>query len=232
MKGRAESALDNLSQGGLLDNVRIEQQRKMLHAFSEFKGNNASDKILDVALFPSTSFPHIYSLIELLPAEERDLVSNCKVISSSEQSWRTVAGNMQLQGNQSERKLPYGDNEFEWVFCNLVLEHAGTSESQNALLQELWRVAGKGIFVTAANKRHPIDFNTGLPLLHWLSKPSWERNLQRLGKLTWTAGHMPNLLDASTLENMAHRLPGSPAPLVGHVRFLGVKSHFFLMAEK
>lgn len=120
------------------------------------------------------------------------------------------------------RSLLYTDGEFDWVFCDALLEHAGAFEHQFHLLAEMHRVAKKGLFITAANRRYPVDFATGMPLLHWLPGGVWRR----------ITGQQRNLLTAPVLKRMASLLPGRPWFDVGHVRLAGPKAQLFLLVKK
>ncbi len=70
--------------------------------------------------------------------------------------------------------LPFGDQSFDLVFSNAVIEHVGTREQQRAFVEELLRV-GKRAFVTTPNRRHPIEFHTVTPLLHYLPPAVYRR---------------------------------------------------------
>ncbi len=104
-------------------------------------------------------------------------------------------------------RLPYEDNAFDWVACHQLIETCGSHERQVRLLRELLRVARRGIFVSTANRWHP--------LARWL-RP--ERDA--------------DLLDALALKTMVDVLPGRPLWRLGHVRLAGLKSHYFLMVWK
>lgn len=112
-------------------------------------------------------------------------------------------------------KMHYDDDAFDWVACYELIETLNSVERQLALTNELFRIARKGIFISTVNRRHPIDMQTGLPFLHWIKSES--------------AG---NLLTADDLKKMAARLPGDPHWQLGHIRFAGIKSHFYLMIKK
>ena len=108
---------------------------------------------------------------------------------------------------QAHARLPYDDNAFDWVACHELIETCGSHERQVRLLRELLRVARRGIFVSTANRWHP--------LARWL-RP--ERNVE--------------LLDALAIKTMVDVLPGRPVWKLGHVRLAGFKSHYFLMVWK
>ena len=128
-------------------------------------------------------------------------------------------------------ELPFQDGEFDWVFCNRVLEFAGDPVQQFMVLKELTRVARRGVFVTASNRHHPISFHTGLPLLHWLPDGLARRGLALAGRGE-QAARPAHLLTAADLAKMAGMLCGGGSFDIGHIRHLGIKAHFFLMIRK
>ncbi|MDO8299206.1 methyltransferase domain-containing protein [Lacisediminimonas sp.] len=145
----------------------------------------------------------------------------------------TCALELQVQGDgrsryrrSDGRHLSYGDGEFDWVCCDDVLEHAGGFMQQFALLKEMSRVAAKGLFVATANRRYPIDLDSGLPLLHWLPTPVWHRLTGQ------KSGQGRHLLSAGALMTMASLLPGKHVIDIGHVRLAGPKANFFMMIRK
>ncbi len=108
---------------------------------------------------------------------------------------------------RAHARLPYEDNAFDWVACHELIETCGSHERQVRLLRELLRVARRGIFVSTANRWHP--------LARWL-RPARDAEL----------------LDALAIKTLVDVLPGRPAWKLGHVRLAGIKSHYFLMVWK
>lgn len=108
---------------------------------------------------------------------------------------------------RAHARLPYDDNTFDWVACHELIETCGSHERQVRLLRELLRVARRGIFVSTANRWHP--------LARWL-RPQRE----------------VELLDALAIKTLVDVLPGRPIWKLGHVRLAGIKSHYFLMVWK
>lgn len=104
-------------------------------------------------------------------------------------------------------RLPYDDAAYDWVACHELIETLGSHERQVRLLRELMRIARRGIFVSTANREHP--------LARWL----------------YPDRH-PQLLDALTIKTLVDVLPSHPAWKLGHVRLAGFKSHYFLMVWK
>jgi hypothetical protein len=216
--------------GNAAGNIRIAHQRRLALAFVDVVGEGEGQAILDLHMVPEKmSGSSVYSLHALLASGEED--ARFEKVAHDGKKFGTVHALMH-KDLEKELRLPYGDGEFDWVFCNFVIEHAGKTGQQQALLAELWRIARKGIFVTASNKRHPIEFNTGLPLLHWLPRNAWKTSLNMLGKDMAETDRLPHLLDSASLGQMAASLAGPKSYDIGHVRMAGIKAQFFLMVQK
>lgn len=64
-------------------------------------------------------------------------------------------------------KFPFSDKQFDWVFSNAVIEHAGDDDGQLLFLNEMMRVAHK-VFFTTPNKYFPVESHTNAIFLHWI----------------------------------------------------------------
>ena len=102
------------------------------------------------------------------------------------------------------RDFPFGDQTFEWVFSNAVIEHVGGHEDQLYFLKEMLRV-GRNIFFTTPNRYFPVELHTNVPLLHiFLSKPRFDHFLNRMGKSFATGGYM-NLLSKREVLSLTEK---------------------------
>jgi hypothetical protein len=108
---------------------------------------------------------------------------------------------------QENIKLPFDDEAVDWVACYDLLENFLSFERQVRLLRELLRIAKKGVFVSTPNRWHPLS--------------GWLRPQPHAG-----------LVDAMKIKTMVDVLPGHPPWRLGHVRVMGLKSHYFLMIWK
>jgi SAM-dependent methyltransferase len=118
-------------------------------------------------------------------------------------------------------KMPFGDDEFDWVFCNAVVEHVGNDIAQLDFLNELLRVA-KYVYFTTPNKYFPIETHSNILFLHWIDYLFF----------WWTKRYSPsinrgnlNLLSYNSLRTL---VKASNAKLFGvhKNRFFGVPMTF------
>lgn len=111
------------------------------------------------------------------------------------------------------KPLPFGDSDFDIVYCNAVLEHVGSRNRQQEFVRELCRVAQRR-FVVIPNRWFPIEHHTCLPLIHFLPEAwfrkmlrgtrydewSHEENLNYISpaelRAMWPAGKFPTILYA------------------------------------
>lgn len=212
-----------------LDKLLSSQRRKLVDAFSVFKQGGGNDIILNVGMMPTPLFDSSNYLAEWSSPEDRPRITSYEIAPSNYlPSTTTKEQHRQIDG----LLLPFADSEFDWVFCSEVIERVGSFKCQYELLKELTRVSRKGVFVATPNRRHPLEFNTRLPLIHWLPALWWGRLLKWSGKSAWASESALNLLDAKELYKLASLLPGKMKHDVGHKRVFGIKAHFFLMIEK
>ncbi len=66
----------------------------------------------------------------------------------------------------ASQKLPFGDEEFDLVYCSSVIEHVPWL-SRAAFATEVRRV-GRGWFVQTPARSFPIEPHSLLPFAHWL----------------------------------------------------------------
>lgn len=219
---------------GIREKILVGQYRKMLSAFLDFKDGVPHDTVLEVGA-ASTSliqtlnyFPTWSKSYDRTPA-----TTFCEIdLPIQMGKHRAFSGALNRSESINRRRLPFNDGQFDWVYCNALIEHVGSFERQYELLKELARVAHKGVFVTAGNRWHPIEFNTGLPLLHWLPLTMWRRLLKMIGKRSWASESVLNPLGSRKLRELTNLLPGKLESDIGHVRILAIKAHFFLMIKK
>jgi SAM-dependent methyltransferase len=122
--------------------------------------------------------------------------------------------------------LPFDDESFDLVFSNAVIEHVGAREQQRAFLDEILRV-GKRAFVTTPNRRHPIEFHTITPFLHYLPPRMYRQIYAAAGFEFFSKEENLNLLDAEHFLDLLPTDARARAELRFH-RFLGMRSNLLL----
>ena len=221
MKDTLEAPLASLAATALPQPAALAQRQRLYEAFMAFVGETEHGALLEV----SAAGGGPDSLAAWCQPRHRSRIVSCAVDAGG------AAGRQRFL-REDGRHLPFSDGEFDWVFCQAAIERAGGFEHQCELLRELDRVARKGIFVATPNRRHPLEFHTGLPFLHWLPAPWWRRALLLAGKRARASANGLDLLDAPALRRLASGLPGQPEVDVGHIRLGGIKAQLFLLVRK
>ena len=65
----------------------------------------------------------------------------------------------------------YGDDSFDLVHSNSVIEHVGSLENMDKFARETRRI-GKAYYVQAPYLWFPLEPHFGVPFLHWLPSPT------------------------------------------------------------
>lgn len=91
---------------------------------------------------------------------------------------------------EAGQPLPFDDQEFDIVYSNAVLEHAGARESQKNFIEEMWRV-GKRRFLCVPNRLFPVEHHTCIPLINYLPANVFRYLLRRTKYDLWS--HEENL---------------------------------------
>jgi hypothetical protein len=231
VKNAMDAQYSPIPAGSILEKILTRQRRRLFDAFMDFKKSTPDGTILKVGAMPAVTLEGADYLTEWIDPASRSQITSCRIASPS-CSISAHSNGAHSYRKVDSRQLPYADGEFDWVFCNETIEHAGSFERQYELLKELMRVSRKGIFVTTSNRWYPMEFNSARPLLHWLPDPAWRRILKLSGKGKWASESALNLLDAEGLKKLTSLLPAKPVGEIGHIRFMGLKAHFFLQIRK
>lgn len=208
MKNATNVALNAASEGWAEKLLRT-QRRKLFEAFMQFRQGAAEETVLDIGLSPACSPGGLSAWNE---SANKSVVTACML----------DLGSIDLH-------LPHAAGAFDWVYCGEVIEHATSLQQRRSLIAECFRVARRGVFLTTPNRRHPLEFNSALPFVHWLPPAWWQRVLTWTGRERWSG---LVLLESQDLYALAAELPEAPAHDVGHKRVFGLKAHFFLMIQK
>jgi hypothetical protein len=235
LKNTVKMGYGNAASDGYFKRLTDSQRRKLFDAFTAFRQRAANGAVLNVGVAPSPLFDSTDFLLKWAGAEERARITSYGIALPARTTPQSRARSDAAEAHPQAAdllRLPFPDDGFDWVFCDEVIERTGSFDHQLALVKELTRVARKGVFVTTTNRWHPIEFNTGIPFVHWLPDAWWRRVLCWFGKSGWASPSVLRLLDSGALYKIANLLPASPRHDVGHKRVFGIKAHFFLMIDK
>ena len=223
------TAIGAQSARGITGRLLARQRQKLIDAFHAFRAQAPQGSVLQVSM--ADAFAPMARAAHAIDADAQYVIH----WPGSPVPLRPAPADPatgQVRQHAGGTRLPYADEAFDWVFCAETIEHVGDSERQQELIAELYRVARRGVFLTTSNRDHPLEFNTGLPLLHWLPSGLWRGMLKAFGARDGTPALRLNLLGSKALYHMAAGLPGRPEHDVGHKRVFGIKAHYFLMIRK
>lgn len=135
-----------------------------------------------------------------------------------------------VKGNGKE--LPFKNDSFDYVYSHAVIEHVGNSDNQKKFINELMRVARKGVLFTTPNRNHPIEAHTGIPLLHFLPGKFYRFLYAILGKKMYSYEENLNLLRSSDIIGMLSSLKvESKFQKFKYTRWLGFKSNIVTIID-
>lgn len=138
-------------------------RKKMYRRFEEMMHPTGSDEVLDLGVTPDVTLKDSNFFEKMYPFKRHLTIASIEECGF-------LAEKYGLKGfvrNRPKEALPFGDKQFDLLFCSAVLEHVGSREDQKFFLEECMRVADR-IFLTTPNRFFPIEMHTFLPFLHWL----------------------------------------------------------------
>lgn len=189
----------NFGLSRLANNSLVRIRKKVFQIFKNETNFSDIDKILDVGVsaqdhvssnFFEQYYPFKTNLTALGLGDFKELES-------------LYSGITYVKGDG--KKLPFKDSSFDWVFSHAVVEHVGNDENRISFIQELLRVAKKGVVITTPNRYHPLEFHTGLPLLHFLPKKIHRKIYVLLGKEFYSKEENLNLFTPKEFKKIVNK---------------------------
>lgn len=206
----------------MLRRVLRNEQAKIYEHFARAFPPRPDWRVLEVGTNGSLTEPRDYFLHSRYPYPQQITATGLE----EPDVFRSVFPRYTYVQVRRKAPLPFDDESFDLVFSNAVIEHAGSREQQHGFLDEILRV-GKRAFITTPNRRHPIEFHTVTPLLHYLPPRIYRQIYAAAGFDFFSKEENLNLLDARQFLDLVRPEARDRAELTFH-RFLGMKSNLLL----
>jgi SAM-dependent methyltransferase len=100
-----------------------------------------------------------------------------------------------------DKPLPFKDREFDIVYSNAVVEHAGSRPKQAEFIAEALRVS-RGFFIATPYRWFPVEHHTAIPLLHYLPNKMFRVLLQLFGENFYSKEENLNLLSRRSFASI------------------------------
>jgi Methyltransferase domain len=205
------------------------QRKRMYDRFIETSGIKPDDTLLDVGVTSDRSYACSNYLEAWYPHKARITAVGLDD-SAFLQSLYPGLTFVRADG----LNLPFDNRSFDMVHSSAVLEHVGSFANQVRFVAECARVARKAVFLTTPNRWFPIEFHTCLPLVHWLSKPTFRSLMCYTGREFFADEANLNLMSSAELRKAARAaLPiGAFLFEVAPVLLAGWPSNLLLIARR
>jgi hypothetical protein len=178
----------------LASQLSFSARRKMFQLFMREMAPTEAMTVLDLGVTCDRNSPESNFFEQLYPYPHRVVCAGTEAAHHLEEAYPGTSFVQVTPGGE----LPFADRQFDIVFSNAVVEHAGSCEQQRYFVREALRVSQR-FFMTTPNRWFPIEVHTGLPLLHYLHS-RYYRGLLRLLRHEYYASEANlNLLDRASL---------------------------------
>jgi hypothetical protein len=117
------------------------------------------------------------------------------------------------------------------IVCSATIEHLGNFSAIKKGIDNIVNLSDKYFIITTPNRYHPIEFHTGIPFIHFLSKKFHRKLLNFFGNEFFTKEKNLNLLSKKDLINLM-----SPYKNIyyniNEIKLFGFVSNFIIVGTK
>lgn len=226
MKKKPADNYNILDPDSIATKVAYKARSTMFSMFMEEFGPARKETVLDVGVTSDSDYSTSNYFEALYPQKDSIVCCGFDNASFLEEQYPGLFFIM-----ASGLALPFRDQSFDYVHSSAVIEHVGSFANQTRLIHECARVARKGFCITTPNRWFPIEFHTGLPLIHWLPKPTGRWLFSRLGHGFHSQEDNLNLMSESELRKIINELPQFKYRLCSY-KLLGWKSNLILFGHR
>ena len=203
------------------NNARI----KMYNHFVSLVKPAENDNVLDMGVTPDTSLIESNYFEKMYPFTNNITMTTVEDASNLEEVFKGA----KFVRNETQKRFPFKDKQFDILFCSAVLEHVGDDNDQRFFIHECLRVAKK-VYLTTPNKRFPIEFHTYLPFVHYLPRNIHQKILRILKMDFWAETANLNLLTKNKIYSMIPNDSRSKAKIYRN-RLLGMTTNLILFMQ-
>jgi hypothetical protein len=171
-------------------------RRRVFELFMKTMRPSPTDRILDIGATDDSGIES-NMLEQLYPYREK---LTCVSLTDGKSILATYPGVQHVQIAPGA-PLPFGRDAFDIVYCNAVLEHAGSRQRQKEFVAEMCRVAPRR-FLGVPNRGFPVEHHTSLPFIHYLPQPAFRKLLRGTRYDVWAHEENLNYVSAKELRGI------------------------------
>jgi SAM-dependent methyltransferase len=179
---------DSGNKFSLASRVSYRARKQMFDLFMSVMKPQDATTILDLGVTSDTRFQESNFFEQFYPYKKQIVCVGTEDGSHLEKQY-----GIRFVQTKSGEGLPFSDKQFDIVFSNAVIEHAGSATRQAEFIREASRV-GKRLFITTPNRWFPIEHHTAVPLLHYLPSNVYRGIIRRTSLEYWSHEENLNLL--------------------------------------
>jgi len=137
-----------------------------------------------------------------------------------------------LQKSITENFSEYEIENFksDLVISNATIEHVGNYDNIKTMFDNMIKLCKNMIIISTPYRYHPLEFNTKIPLIHWLPKNIHRKILKNIGLTFFSKEENLNLLSKSDFNNFVEskKIKGE----FRYIKFLFFKSNLIFIGKK